>query len=243
MRLLVSVIDADEAAAAVGGGAHLIDVKNPGEGALGAGAPATIRAVRGAVPAHLTVSAALGDMPALPGTAALAAVGAAAAGATLVKVGLHGVRTRDQALLLLRTVRDALDGFAPDVKLVACAYADAATLGALAPALLADVARAAGCAGAMIDTFNKRGGCLFEQLLPAEAETFIADCRTHGLMTALAGSLTGDDLGLAAALGPDIVGVRSAACTGGDRVSGRVAEAAVSAALRRLDRPVTAVYL
>jgi uncharacterized protein (UPF0264 family) len=45
------------------------------------------------------------------------------------------------------------------------------------------------------------------------------------------------------ALGAGAVGVRSAACTGGDRVGGRVAEAAVSAALRRLDRPVTAVYL
>lgn len=235
MRLLVSVTDADEALAAVRGGAHLIDVKNPGEGALGAGAPATIRAVRRAVPAHLAVSAALGDMPALPGTAALAAVGAAAAGAGLVKVGLYGARTPAEALALLRGVREALSAFAPEVAPVACAYADALAIGALPPALLPEVAAAAGCAGAMVDTFTKGpGSSLFRHMPPAQAAAFLAACRAAGLMTALAGSLAGADLDLAASLGPDIVGIRAAACASGDRKNGRVEAGAVAAALRRL---------
>jgi uncharacterized protein (UPF0264 family) len=60
MRLLVSVVDADEARAAAAAGADIVDVKNPAEGSLGAPSPAVIEGVRAAVPAHLTVSAAIG---------------------------------------------------------------------------------------------------------------------------------------------------------------------------------------
>src|SRR5204863_1296953 len=90
MKLLVSVTDAAEARLAVAGGVDIVDVKNPAEGSLGAPAPGVIEQVRREVPAELPVSVALGDLPALPGTAALAAVGAARAGAAYVKVGLWG---------------------------------------------------------------------------------------------------------------------------------------------------------
>lgn len=69
--LLATVLSAEETLVAVAGGAGVIDVKNPSEGALGAPAPSVISAVRGATPDHIHVSAALGDMPFLPGTAAL----------------------------------------------------------------------------------------------------------------------------------------------------------------------------
>ena len=94
MRLLVSVVDAGEAREAAAAGADIVDVKNPAEGSLGAPSPAVIAAIRAAVPAALPVSAAIGDMPNLPGTAALAALGAAHSGAAFVKVGLWGASTR-----------------------------------------------------------------------------------------------------------------------------------------------------
>ena len=50
MKLLVSVVNENEVAAAVEGGADIIDVKNPAEGALGANFPRVIRAVRKATP-------------------------------------------------------------------------------------------------------------------------------------------------------------------------------------------------
>ena len=108
MKLLVSVVDVGEARAAAAAGADIVDVKNPAEGSLGAPSPAVIAGVRAAVPAGLPVSAAIGDMPNLPGTAALATLGAARSGATFVKVGLWGVSTEDEAVVLLRTVRDAV---------------------------------------------------------------------------------------------------------------------------------------
>ena len=49
MRLLVSVVSAEEARRAVAGGADIVDVKDPREGALGAPAPAVLEAP---VPAH-----------------------------------------------------------------------------------------------------------------------------------------------------------------------------------------------
>src|SRR4029077_10496484 len=93
MRLLVSVVDAAEARLAVAGGVDVVDVKNPAEGSLGAPSPGVIAAVRREVPPELPVSVALGDLPALPGTAALAAFGAARSGAAYVKVGLWGPST------------------------------------------------------------------------------------------------------------------------------------------------------
>jgi uncharacterized protein (UPF0264 family) len=124
MRLLVSVVDADEARAAAAANADIVDVKNPGEGSLGAPSPAVIEGVRAAVPGHLPVSAAIGDMPDLPGTAALAALGAARSGAAFVKVGLWGVSTEPEAVALLRAVRDGVAGV-PGTVVVAAAYADA----------------------------------------------------------------------------------------------------------------------
>ena len=78
MRLLVSVTDADEARLAADAGVDIVDVKNPAEGSLGAPAPGVIERVREVVPPEHPVSAAIGDLPNLPGTAALAALGAVA---------------------------------------------------------------------------------------------------------------------------------------------------------------------
>ena len=73
MKLLVSVIDAAEARLALAGGVDIVDVKNPAEGSLGAPAPGVIAQVRDVLSAHAPLSAAIGDLPCLPGTAALAA--------------------------------------------------------------------------------------------------------------------------------------------------------------------------
>lgn len=87
----------EEARAALAGGADIIDVKNPKEGSLGANFPWAIRAVadlaRGAAP----VSATIGDLPFKPGTASLAALGAAVSGAEYVKAGLLGAKDRGQS--------------------------------------------------------------------------------------------------------------------------------------------------
>jgi uncharacterized protein (UPF0264 family) len=231
MRLLVSVVDAGEARAAAAAGADIVDVKNPAEGSLGAPSPAVIAGVRAAVPAELPVSAAIGDMPDLPGTAALAALGAARSGATFVKVGLWGVTTEDDAVDLLRAVRDAV----PDAVVVAAAYADArrvpherpellprvahaaAAQAPLAPELLPRVARAAGIGTCLLDTAVKDGRGLLEWLSPDALASLVAEAHAAGLQVALAGALRAEELPATRDTGADIAGVRSAACADGRR--------------------------
>jgi (5-formylfuran-3-yl)methyl phosphate synthase len=231
MRLLVSVVDAEEAREAAAAGAGIVDVKNHAEGSLGAPSPAVIEHVRAAVGAETPVSAAIGDMPNLPGTAALAALGAARSGATYVKVGLYGVSNEDDAVDLLRAVRDG----AGDAVVVAAAYADARRVAhaPLAPELLPRVARAAGVGACMLDTAIKDGRGLLEWLSPDALASFVADAHAAGLEVALAGALRAEDLAVIRDTGADIAGVRSAVCADGRR-SGRLDPARV----RALTRPV-----
>jgi uncharacterized protein (UPF0264 family) len=215
VRLLVSVVDADEAGQAAAAGADIVDVKNPAEGSLGAPTPAVIEAVRAAVPAELPVSAAIGDMPDLPGTAALAAHGAARSGATYVKVGLWGVSTEPDAVALLRAVREGATG----ATVVAAAYADARRVAhaPLAPELLVGVSRAAGVRVCLLDTAVKDGRGLLEWLSPDALASLVGDAHAAGLEVALAGALRAEDLPAIRATGADIAGVRSAACVEGRR--------------------------
>lgn len=216
MQLMISVRDEQEAAAALAGGADIIDVKNPEEGSLGAGRPETITAIVKAVQAAAPVSASIGDVPNLPGTVALAGLGAATCGVRFVKVGLLGARTGAEAANLLDAISSALRMANDTVGLVACAYADAALVGSLDPLELPEAA-APFVEGCLIDTAIKNGRTLF-QCLPEETITrFIQQCHDRGLFCALAGSLQQADLTRALALGADIVGVRTAACEGGQR--------------------------
>src|SRR3954452_4628081 len=154
-------------------------------------------------------------MPNLPGTAALAALGAARSGATFVKVGMWGVSTEAEAIALLRTVREGAAGAVA----VAAAYADARRLAhaPLAPELLPRVARAAGVGICLLDTAVKDGRGLLD-CLPAEAFAWlVADAHAASLQVALAGALRAEDLPVIRATGADIAGVRSAVCAGGRR--------------------------
>jgi uncharacterized protein (UPF0264 family) len=218
MRLLVSVTDAAEAQLAVAGGVDVVDVKNPAEGSLGAPAPGVIAAVAAVLPADMPLSAAVGDLPSLPGTAALAALGAACSGAASVKIGLWGTSTRDEAVAVLRAARKAVDG---DAEVVAVAYADAARVPGrpLPPRELVAAAREAGVAGCLLDTAIKDGRGLLSWLAVDALAELAAEAHAAGLQMALAGALRADDLPEIRATGADIVGVRSAACRNGERTA------------------------
>jgi len=221
MRLLVSVVTAEEAVAAVEGGADIVDVKNPREGSLGASFPRVIRRVRDLTPPELPVSAAIGDVPNLPGTVALAGLGAATCGVQYVKVGLLGPRSHHDAVLLLQEVCQAVRGYDPRIQIIATAYADAHKVNALPPLDLPAVAIEAGVDGCMLDTAVKGAGSLLTNLNNAQLRDFVAQCHRDHLLCALAGSLGKADMPRVCQFGADIIGVRTAACQG-DRVNGRV---------------------
>jgi uncharacterized protein (UPF0264 family) len=213
MRLLVSVVSAEEAIRALAGGADIIDVKDPLEGALGAPSPDVLSEVVQAVGTAAPVSVALGDLPNLPHTAALAARGAALSGADYVKVGLRGVCELDGAVKLVSAVAEAVGR---QTAVIAGAYADADALDppALAPKWLPELAQRTGIAGALVDTFVKDGRGLHGWLSESQLAELTARMQRAGASFAVAGQLR---LGELRRVTADIVGVRSAVCCGGDR--------------------------
>jgi uncharacterized protein (UPF0264 family) len=224
MRLLVSVRNADEARAALAGGAEIIDAKDPSRGALGAVEPGMVREIVRAVNGMRPVSAALGDSGD-PEVLASAARSAAEAGATFVKVGFADVR--DYALVqarLERVMDGALLPSAPCV-VVAVAYADWDEVGAAAPSTVLAAAAAEGAMGILIDTVRKDGAGLFRCLGRAALGSLVREARARSLLVALAGRITVEDLAFAYEAGAEIVGVRGAACEHGRE--GRVRESRV----------------
>jgi uncharacterized protein (UPF0264 family) len=203
-RMLVSVRSVPEALLAAAGGADFIDLKEPGEGALGGLPVATIAAVVAALRAHAVaqpVSATIGDLPmhALPRI--LAQVEAVdACGVDYVKVGIE---RGPEAFAVL----DALaEGGWPVVPVF---VADQG----LDPAL---VAHACGLAfpALMVDTADKQAGSLFDAVPLVELRRFVAQVRASGRLVGLAGALRTMHLPSVLALAPDFAGFRSAVCIG-----------------------------
>jgi len=222
MKLLISPTDEKEAAEAIAGGADIVDVKNPKEGALGANFPWVIRRIREITPRNIELSCTIGDLSNLPGAASLAALGAATTGVDYVKAGLRGVETIEDAVLLMRNISRAAKDYNSDIKIAAVGYADAEKADSVNPMFVPEIAREAEVDIAMIDTTVKDGGNLFTALSMGQLSRFVESSHAHGLKVAFAGSLKKQDLPKIHALGADIVGLRSAACTSGDRVHGRI---------------------
>ena len=217
MKLLISVADANEISAALQGGADIIDIKNPAEGALGANYPHVIRQAVEATPSPIPVSAAIGDVPNLPGMISLAALGAATCGVHYVKAGLYGVQTKTDAVKLLRAVCRAVRDHDASIRIIATGYADAHHFNALPPLDLPDVAIEAGVDGCLLDTARKGTGSLFTNLTESQLFQFVSRCHAGQLLTALAGSLQAEDIDRIRPLGANIIGFRTAACRDGHR--------------------------
>jgi uncharacterized protein (UPF0264 family) len=222
LKLLISPRNEAEAVEAAAGGADIIDVKNPEEGSLGASFPWIIRRVRQVTPANIEVSCTVGEAPDLPGSMALASLGAAATGVNYVKAGLFGLKTAEAAVYLMRNVTQAAKEYNPAVKVVVSGYADAARIDTVDPMLVPKIAYEAKADIAMLDTAIKDGKNLFTFLTKPHISRFVDAAHDYGLKAALAGSLQKENLHEVYALGADIAGMRGAACTLNDRINGQI---------------------
>jgi len=220
MKLLVSPKDVEEAKAVIRGNADIVDVKNPKEGSLGANFPWVIKSIKELVEKEkgdgMKISAAIGNFDYKPGTASLAALGAAAAGAEYIKVGLFGIKTRQEAIDLLTGVVKAVKDFAPTKKVVSAFYSDYKRINSVSPFEIAAIGEEVDIDVAMVDTGIKDGRTTLELLSEEELKTFVSDSKALGLETALAGSLKFEDIPAIKEIEPDILGVRGMVC-GGNR--------------------------
>jgi (5-formylfuran-3-yl)methyl phosphate synthase len=217
-QLLVSVRNASEAHQAVLGGADVLDFKNPARGSLGPVDAETIASACGrlreltAAPLP-TVSAALGELAEISFSRLPPEV-------RYVKLGLSGMRTRPDWRDIWRSTRDRFGRLnSAEVKWVAVAYADDIRADAPPVEEVLREAAHAGCAGLLIDTFDKGSGRLLELLDLMALRKLGRAAHGSRLFFALAGRLRLDDIPLLADAAPDIVAVRSAACEGDDRIA------------------------
>jgi uncharacterized protein (UPF0264 family) len=224
--LLVSVRSAEEAGAALAGGAALIDVKEPARGALGRADDETIAAVVRAVGGQVPVSAALGEWrqpgaPAMPGATGELAY---------LKWGLAGCGGLHPWGPLLRTVGRHLAERHPGVAIVAVAYADWRRAQAPRPDEVCAWACERGGGAFLLDTWGKDGSTLLDWAGPEEVAGWCGRCRAAGVRVALAGSLGPGQIRTLLPAAPDWFAVRGAACAGRRREAaidaGRVRELA-----------------
>jgi (5-formylfuran-3-yl)methyl phosphate synthase len=221
MQLLASVRTAAETAAALAGGADIIDAKEPNRGSLGAVSPRVLRQICERVPWERPVSIALGDVStAAEVVQSIRTVPQVPRTATYLKFGFAGITNPE---LVHRCLRVALDSVAGrTIGIVAVAYADAGLAGSLAPEVVCGIAAEARATGVLFDTCVKGDRHLLTWLDPARLAVLLSKARAAGLLTAVAGGLGAEQLAGVRQAGPDIVGFRGALCLGGRE--GRLSE-------------------
>ena len=223
MMLMVSVQNLEEAKEAMKGRADIIDVKNLQEALVGSAKPGIFAAVRDAVPEEIHASLTLGVVPNQEGTVAMAAWAAGRMNATSVKVGFMQA-DYDKSVEVLQASKEALAG--TNTKLIGSLFADNVLYeGGLDPHLMPKLARDGWCDGWLIDTLTKDGRNLFDFLPEAELREMVLEGKADGMSTALSGHLKMSDLDELARVNPDIVGVRGAVCSRGERDNGVHADA------------------
>lgn len=198
---LASVANADEARTVLAAGADIIDIKDPGRGALGAVPPCITEDIVKLVDGRVMTSATIGDLPMQVPCLSHALDAVKNTGVDIIKIGVFADTVCADVLQLIE--RYAGEGN----RIVLVFFAD------LNPQLenlcaLADT----GVYGVMLDTSDKTRGSLRTILDDMALNHFIREARSRGLLSGLAGSLKPGDIPPLLKLQPDYLGFRGALC-------------------------------
>lgn len=209
--LLISVRSASEVAAALEGGADLIDVKEPAKGPLAMAEAEVVASVIDAVDGRVPVSAAMGEFGPHPLTAAHWHLELPL---QYVKWGLAGyAHTPGWGEDLLDTRRDLPIG----TEMVLVAYADWERAKSIPPAEVAKFAKRFRFKAFLLDTFGKDGKTLLDFMKPTEIAGLVDGLKRVYTTVAIGGSLRPEQLKQMKGVTPDYFAVRSSACAAGQR--------------------------
>lgn len=211
--MLVSVRDAEEALAAVAGGADIVDAKEPMLGPLAPVSPPALQSICAAVPLSMPLSVALGD--ARPAELEEIVSGVAplrCRSAIFFKAALVSGSAGDTAAAMLRATRRLATR--PDrPSFILARYvdgpADAMDLGDWV-----DACAASGAHGLLLDTSRKAGASLLESVDVRSLAALRRHATRRGIWLALAGGVTIDAMEALGRVRPHVVGVRGAVCDG-----------------------------
>ena len=234
-QLLVSVRDATEAIAATGGGADIIDVKEPLHGSLGCAGPNTIReisrALKRSTGSAAPLSLALGELTEWQCSPTCPQVEFQTRQSQLndlrdsiessfprfLKLGLAGTcRSGQNWRTEWQRVQASIHG---QYSWVAVAYADHRAAAAPPVTEVLQAAIETRAAVLLIDTYVKDGTSLCDHLTCNELTHLRHETSQHSIQLALAGRISVSDLPQLISIQPDIVAVRSAVCDHGDRTA------------------------
>jgi hypothetical protein len=229
-QLLVSVRSPEEADAAADGGAQIIDVKEPANGALGMASVEVSWSIANRLQqrsAGVPLSLALGELRDWEHSRAdcssidnVQQMTTSIASLRWLKCGLAGCVSQPDWKVRWQALRaSAGAGVGGRAGWVAVAYADAARADAPDVSAVLEAALEIQASALLIDTYIKDGMRLLDWVSAAHLRELCAECRRGQLPVALAGRVMADDIPTLLGIGPDIVAVRGAVCSGGDRGS------------------------
>lgn len=212
--LLASVRNRNEAALALHGGAHILDLKDPDHGALGALDKPTIIDIYRWVDGRCPVSATIGDLPPDARRIAQQTEQWIDTGVDFIKIGFFGGDYIASCLAALRPL-------AQRARLVAVLFADHFhdTQGVIT------VLSYVGFAGVMLDTADKSNGSIRSLWSDDDIAAFVKHAKASRMISGVAGSLSADDIAPLCMMRPDYLGFRTALCESQQRTNALSAKA------------------
>lgn len=240
-QLLVSVRSAQEATAALAGGADIIDVKEPAKGPLGAASVETIQEIAKLVSQQspeTPITVALGELTPTSSNSPSASIQANLLTAianlpsiVAVKVGLARMKDQpwqNELTNLNQQIQSHSQSHSQShaqsgggLELVPVAYADSEAANSPTPEQVFATANRLRLRGFLIDTFSKSedpsqpADGLFQAISQERLSELFETAQLMEVIGAIAGSLKSDQLHLLKPLQPAIIGVRGAVCEGG----------------------------
>lgn len=206
---LASVSSEHEALLVRSRGADVIDLKDPGRGALGALDVDTVRCIVASMDKSAVLSATVGDLPVYAAELESAVTDMHDCGVDIVKVGVFDRTVSPFMLSVLNRLTDR------HIRIVLVFFAELHE-----PDSDFQWLRRAGITGVMLDTCEKANGNLRDKLDDGTLAQFVGRAKQAGLITGLAGSLTHDDVPPLLRIKPDYLGFRGALCKQRQRTSG-----------------------
>lgn len=201
-QLLISVTSVEEAKIALKNGADFIDLKDPGQGALGALPVETVQEIADFVHAQIQqggrqVSATIGDLPMQPNLILERVLALAKTNVDIIKIGFF--ETADYQVCLDALKLHARKG----IKLIAVLFAEFHY-----PEYLVGAIREAGFYGLMVDTARKDGRTFLNYCSEVGMKAFSEKVQKHGLIFGLAGSLNIQHVDIVKRINPTYIGFR-----------------------------------
>ena len=206
--MLASVRNLAEAKMVYAGGADIIDMKEPNEGALGAAPLQDIHLVVDELWEKCIVSATVGDLPADSAMINEKVIKTAESGVDYVKIGMFSDRHIETCL----------------PNLIHCTNKGIAIIAVFFADMDFDVDQAIKAAanarlkGVMLDTARKGSGGLLAYKNILQLEYFVNRAKQNNLLSGLAGSLTTEDIAVLLKTSPDYIGFRTALCDKHERM-------------------------